>query len=134
MIYCQSFVVLLFSIVAFSQLSPTIASDQSCSRVIPSRNDTLVLDKLFNSTCVGFFDFVDCTIDLNSYSTNGDPNFVSTCNSAGGEVYNVDSIGKCPSNDSDNVTKLTINNEQQCWAHVCDARAVRAAQYFEQFL
>jgi hypothetical protein len=128
MTYCRRFVVLLFSIATFSQLSPTIAINQECvdkSIGLPPAGgaDLDAFTTIILSRC----DLVsDCAVDLESWSTNGDPNFASTCGSAGGEVYEIDGVLTCDSIDFDGATKFILNNIKACYAKVCtpsDAKA-----------
>jgi hypothetical protein len=124
----RRFIALLFSIATFSQLSPTIAINQECSDKsvgLPPAGG-LDLDEfatIIASKCNGIS---DCTVDLESWSTNGDPNFASTCVSAGGEVYDFDGVLTCPSIDSDGVTKFILNNMKPCYAKVCTVSDAKA--------
>lgn len=91
MIYCRQFIVLLFSVIAISQLSPTIAFSQECI------DDTLgfPLTERVNSTQLrkGILDTCDgennCYLDLSTISTNGQggQNFARMCSKLNGTVY-----------------------------------------------
>jgi hypothetical protein len=121
MICRRRFIVLLYSIVTFSQLSPTIAFSQECvdkSVGLPPAGglDPNVFETILASRCNGIS---DCAVDLESWSTNGDPNFASTCVSAGGEVFEIDGVRTCPSFDFDGVTSTALNNMKFCNAKVC---------------
>lgn len=127
MIYSRQFIVLLFSIATFSQLSPTIAVTQECndkSVGLPTSAGSSSLATIIETQCSSSTS--DCTVDLTSWSTNGDQNFDSTCSSAGGEVHEIDISFTCPSADADGSTKFSYNNLKGCQAKVCTVDEIEA--------
>jgi hypothetical protein len=133
MIYYRQFIVLLFSLASFSQLSPTIAfSQRACINMIlgfdPVESvDYSVLETLILDQCDGKN---DCDVNLTSWSTNGlgGENFKRMCSEVNRTTFDRYPIlmkNDCPS------FKVSYEGLHLCLPADCDCYEHRHAAFDE---